>query len=49
MGLGTGHTKQFAFEKVSAKFRDSHGGILRNQRRGRKAVLREDRSVSDLC
>ncbi|MBC7742245.1 MAG: hypothetical protein H7061_08610, partial [Bdellovibrionaceae bacterium] len=31
-----GH-KQLEFEKVHWKFRDQHGGILRNKRRGRKA------------
>ncbi|MBC7419659.1 MAG: hypothetical protein H7328_02930 [Bdellovibrio sp.] len=32
-----GHQRQFAFEKVNYKFQDSHGGVLRNKRRGRKA------------
>ncbi|MBC7743458.1 MAG: transposase [Bdellovibrionaceae bacterium] len=31
-----GH-KQLEFEKVHWKFRDQHGGVLRNKRRGRKA------------
>ena len=30
-----GHHKQFSFEKIHWKFRYSHGGILRKQRKGR--------------